>query len=88
MIRCFGNGVCDVQQEDPKRKQYHHAYLYFLGRSTEEDGEEKNRRHQTRQNDVHNVESIPPPQVDCECDVCKLLIRTAIERELLTRDLS
>lgn len=49
---------------------------------TEEDGEEKSGSEDSREDDVDQIEGIPPFQMDREDDVGESLVPTALEVEL------
>ena len=44
----------------------------------------RTRRHERRQDDVHDVEGVAPAQVYVEDDVGEALVETALEEELVT----
>ena len=82
MIGSTRNGVGDVQKEESKREECCYSDVHLLCGRAEEDAEEHRRRHDARQDHVHNVESVPSAYVDTEGNVWKFLVRAAGEVKL------
>jgi hypothetical protein len=81
------DAVGDVEEEDAEGEEHDDSDLHFLRRRAEEDGEQEDGRHQTGQDDVHNVEGIASLHVQDKLHVGEALRRAAFEGELLADDL-
>ena len=82
MIRGFRDLSGNVQQEDPERQENDDSDLDLLSGSTEKYWQQQHWRHDTRQDDVQDVERVTSTEVDPEPDVRVALVRTTFVREL------
>ena len=84
MIWRFRYTVRNVEEKNPEWQQYDYSNLYLLRRRAEKNRQQENWRHQTRQDDVHDVEGVAPFHLQGEGHKGKPLVRSRVKEELIT----